>query len=532
MRKCGIRVLALVLALFIFTGCGNSVWLQDYFGEKYVPYADMEYHRPDMQALDAALDAAIAASRGDGLEALMTQIYAYYDLYDLFYTSYCLADVRYCTDLTDIYWEKEYTFCLDNSAAADAGLEELYYALAKSPCREELETEDYFGAGFFDSYEGENNWDAEFTALLDEESALIARYYELSEEALEYTFGTQEYFDACGREEVELLVELIRLRQEIAAYWGYPDYVSFANEFYHSRDYSAAQISAYLAQIQQELVPLYLRTEQSERWKAGSEYCTEKQTYDYVRDAANNMGGLVLGAFEMLDKAKLYDIAYGENKYSSSFEVYLTSYDEPFIFMNPELTTYDRLTFAHEFGHFCNDYASYGSYVSTDVAEVFSQSMEYLSLLYADAPEELTWLKMADSLCIYVEQSAFAEFEQRMYTLEGDDLSVEGLCDLYSEVVTAYGFDGTGFTDWEFVGIDHFYSSPMYIISYVISNDAALQLYQMELEQQGAGLACFEENLDTTAYGFLEFLQSAGLESPLAEGRIAAVRQTMEKILE
>jgi hypothetical protein len=72
----------------------------------------------------------------------------------------------------------------------------------------------------------------------------------------------------------------------------------------------------------------------------------------------------------------------------------------------------------------------------------------------------------------------------------------------------------------------------MYIISYVISNDAALQLYQMELEQPGAGLACFEENLDTTAYGFVEFLETAGLESPLAEGRIAAVRQTMEKILE
>jgi hypothetical protein len=532
MKKRVIRIFALVLALLLLTGCGNLADLLPSFGEEYVAYADMEYSRPDMQALETALDAAIDASFGDDTEALMDLIYGYYDLYDRFYTCYSLADLRYCADLTDIYWEKEYNFCLDSSATADAGLEELYYALAKSPCREELESEDYFGAGFFDSYEGDNYWDAEFVALLEAESDLIARYYELSEQALEYTFGTEDYYEICGEKEAELLVELIRVRQQMADYCDYPDFVSFANDFYHSRDYTPQQMTDYLAQIRQELVPLYLRAEQSERWKTGSEYCSEKQTYDYVRKAANNMGGLVLGAFEMLRKAELYDISYGENKYSSSFEVYLLSYDEPFIFMNPSLTTYDRLTFAHEFGHFCNDYASYGSYASTDVAEIFSQSMEYLSLVYADAPEELVWLKMADCLCIYVEQAAFADFEQRMYALEGEDLSVEGLCDLYSEVATAYGFGSTGFTDWEFVGIDHFYSSPMYIISYVISNDAALQLYQMELEQPGAGLACFEENLDTTAYGFMEFLETAGLESPLAEGRIAAVRQTMEKILE
>ena len=35
----------------------------------------------------------------------------------------------------------------------------------------------------------------------------------------------------------------------------------------------------------------------------------------------------------------------------------------------------------------------------------------------------------------------------------------------------------------DFVVIGHFYTDPMYIISYVVSNDAAFQLYQMELEE-------------------------------------------------
>ena len=49
----------------------------------------------------------------------------------------------------------------------DAGLQELYRALAQSPAREELE--EYFGEGFFDSYENEETlWDESFTALLEE----------------------------------------------------------------------------------------------------------------------------------------------------------------------------------------------------------------------------------------------------------------------------------------------------------------------------------------------------------------------------
>lgn len=48
----------------------------------------------------------------------------------------------------------------------------------------------------------------------------------------------------------------------------------------------------------------------------------------------------------LMKTAKLYDTGYGENKYNSSFEQYLTSYQEPFIFMNATLTAYDKLVLA------------------------------------------------------------------------------------------------------------------------------------------------------------------------------------------
>lgn len=525
MKKRVLRLLALILCVVLLCGCGLQSSLDS---SGFVPYESMEYTRPDLAQIRAALDAAICTGETEenGAEAVADAVYVFYDAYDWFFTNYYLADIRYCGDLTDIYWEKEYNYCADNSPAVEAMLEELYYALAKSPLRGELEAEEYFGEGFFDSYEGENQWDEAFTALMEEESALEARYYALSAQMPETQSEESARYDNTVTEDmVGLLVELIGLRQEIAAYWGYEDYVQFASDFYHYRDYTPAEMAAYLAAVQTELVELYRKIGEAD-FAGVSTYCTELESFRFVRNAAKNMGGTIWEAFRLMESGKLYDITYGENKYPISFEVYLPGYWEPFVFMNPSLTRYDCLTLAHEFGHFANDYACYGTYAGVDVTEFYSQGMEYLSLCYGENTGELTRAKLADSLCVYVEQSAFAAFEQQMYALTGDELSAEGLCRVYGEIARAYGFES--FDVREFVDIPHFYTNPLYVFSYVVSNDAAMQLYQMEQAQAGSGLALMEENLDAQVYYFGEFLDYAGLENPFAPGRIQKVRETFE----
>ena len=156
--------------------------------------------------------------------------------------------------------------------------------------------------------------------------------------------------------------------------------------------------------------------------------------------------------------------------------------------------------------------------------------MEYLSLCYGENTQELARMKMADSLSVYVEQAAYAAFEQQMYDLEGEALTAESLQALYRSVAESYGFGAVEYDPREFVSITHFYTNPMYVISYVVSNDAAMQLYQLEQENPGAGLQRLEENLDTNAQYFLEFLDSAGLESPFAPERLGQVRETFETI--
>jgi hypothetical protein len=534
-----LRLIALVLCCVMLSGCSalTEYWKAigatfGYRSSEIVPYSEMTYTRPDMTLLTNTLSDACNAAAGEELEPIINKIWAFYDAYDLFYTQYSLADIRYSGDLTDTYWETEYNFCAENSPRVDAMLEELYYALAKSPCLEELESEEYFGAGYFDSYQGENNWDEELTALMEEESALVSRYYALSAPSEEYESGSEEFYEAKFEEMAQVLVELNLLRREIAAYWGYDNYNQFATDFYHYRDYTVAEAQDYSDQIREELVDIYCQVNMSGIWEDGFHYSTETETYAYVREMAEKMGGTVSEAFQLMDQAGLYDIAYGENKYPSSFEIYLTSYYEPFIFMCPSLSTYDHLTFAHEFGHFCNDYASYGSYAGVDVLEFFSQGMEYLSLCYVDDTEQLTKMKMADSLCLYVEQSAFASFEMQMYEIPEEELTADALLALYEQVALEYGFESVGYDPREFVTINHYYTNPLYILSYVVSNDAAMQLYQLEQETPGAGLAIFEENLTTEEYYLHSFLESAGLESPFAEGRLKTVRETFETIFE
>jgi oligoendopeptidase F len=495
--------------------------------DRATQFQHMKYIRPDMDALEDSMRHAVdLADEEADPDDIMEAIYAFYDDYDDFCTQHALADIHYCMDLTDTYWEAEYNFCSQASNTADALLDELYYALADTPSREALEDDDYFGDDFFDDYDGESMWDEEFSALMEQESALISEYYTLSQRQLEASNADKYY--AVGEEMEQLYTELVLLRRQISDYVGYDSYLDFAYDYYYTRDYTPAQAESYLADIQQELVPLYRTTED---WYPGSDFCREAQTFDYVKSAAEAMGGMIAESFELLESAGLYDIAPGANKYGSSFETYLYSYECPFVFVNPEQTQWDKLSFAHEFGHFANDYMCKGSTASIDVAEIFSQGMEYLSLTVSEDAEALTKMKMLDSLCIYVEQSAYAAFEHRVYTMPIEEVTAENIRKVFVEVATSYGFDAWNFDSRDYVTITHFFTNPLYTISYVVSNDAAFQLYQMEQEKPGTGLKLYKNNLNCGDIPFLTFIEEAGLTSPFTPGRAASIRQTMEEIL-
>ena len=539
MKRIGWRLIALVLALtLLLSGCAAWETFSDGFNRFLIEmsmtsFSDMTYTRPDVQKLEAmAKECEEAAANAKDPEKLAEQVWEFYWHYNDFYTSYNLASIHYYRDVTDIYWEQEYNYCMESTSTLDGALDHLHYALADSSLREQLEAEDLFGEGYFDPYEGESIWDETFTQLMEEESRLVSEYNTLSGQMPASYWDIPAYYDTYAPQILEIFAQLVALRQEIGRYAGYEDYVQFAYDFYYYRDYTPQQAEEYCAGIRDALVPLYRKLNLSDFWSVTGNSCTGEAAYRYIQETARAMGGAAWEAFRLMDTLELADITYSENKYNISFEVFLSSYGVPYLFVNPTGWDRDKLTFVHEFGHFCNDYAAGGSMAGIDVAEVFSQGMEYLSLCYGPKEDAVAKLKMADSLCVYVEQAAYAAFEQQLYGLTGEDLSPEGILALYEKIGREYGFDTRGYDPREVVEIVHFFLYPQYVISYVVSNDAALQLYQKEQTQPGEGLRIWEQSLTTEQGYFLAFLEEAGLDSPFAPGRLETVRQTLSKFLE
>lgn len=533
-RKLAVFVALVLVAALLLGGCRNvNDVLDRYYAMLQMGVAtafeDMEYVRPDISAFRTALDETMQKVETEtDVDKLMESIYEMYWIYYDFATHYNLAQIHYFQDMTDIYWEKEYSWCMEKSSEVSAGMDRLLHALADCSLREELEADEFFGKDFFDLYEGDSLWDETFTALMDQETALIDEYYSLSAQSQEVGYYSEEYFTGVGAQIEEVFLELIRVRQEIAQYAGYDSYPEFAYEFYFYRDYTPAQAQSYMDRISRELAPLYAQLD-SDVWGPAYNSCTEAETVEYVRQCANAMGGVAADAFSMMEELKLYDLTYSENKYDASFEVYLVTFYSPFVFVNPQGTEQDQLTFVHEFGHFCNDYAVGGSGVGVDVAEVFSQGLEYLSLSYCSDTEDLTRMKLADSLCVFVEQSVYASFENQVYLLE--DPTVEDVRAVYQQVNADFGMDSLGRDYRDYTLIPHLFMSPMYVISYVVSNDGAMQIYQAELESKGAGVKLWEDSLYTTEMGYLAFAEEAGLDSPFADGRVEELRKIFEEKL-
>lgn len=516
MKKTSFRILSFLLTVLLLAGSAPArVSAADQV--EVISFSQMEYVRPDMEELQTLLDEVIATAAGEDAKAIMDSIVKFSDLSDWFGTYYVLAEIHYNADLTDDYWAQEYEYCSTIVGQLNQMFYDLYSALADSPARNELE-EMYFGEGYFLYYDDqeESPYQDELMELMEQESALTSQYY------------TQSADSSTRKDDLaQTLVDLVKVRNKIAISMGYDGYEAYAYDYLYERDYTPEELAPFLLEIQEKLVPLYVLHWEEAYPEHGGD---EEDTFAYVRSAASAMGGTIWDAFQLMEEGTLYDITPSSKKANTSFENYLTSYDEPYILVNPEGTIYDQLTFVHEFGHFCNDYSLGYSQYSIDISEVFSQAMEYLSLIYVPADETLVRVKLADSLCTYVEQSCKAEFERELYALPEEELTVSGVKALYARVCAQYGMDDLD--DDDFIYTPHYYTSPMYICSYIVSNDAAMQIYQMELEESGAGLRCFEENLDSWEYYFLSFLESAGLESPFASGRVDQLLELFTQILE
>ena len=529
-----------------------------------LPFDEMPYQRPSMDDLDAAIEAVgEALDRGASYEKVELLLNACDDAYNTFDTLYAISFIRSCQDTTDEFYAEEYAALDEASADVNQKMEKLYFRCGMSPMAQELE-EKYFWPGFAEEYADDSSafYDDEMVALLQTESNLLAEYRELVANPIvtlkdgsevEYATALEEYtgyaylnllyayYEQYNPKLARVYVDLIKNRQQQAEAAGYDSYEELAFDHSFRRDYTPELAEEYLQGIKTDLVPLYLDLEASGAlWSVDRGSIDAARLEQVLRFGLGDLGQEVQDTYEFMVKYRLCDLEYSPRKAEMSFQTYLGAYEVPFIFMDASGDLGDITTFSHEFGHYLDAYLNFNEDETIDLAECFSQSMELLMLTRLDGVlteqelDSLYRIKMIDILSMYVQQAAFAEFEHILYSTDPDQLTPDYVNQVFLRMCQEYGFCETGFEDlycmlWQ--DVTHFYEQPFYVITYPVSNDIAMQIFQLEEESSGAGLEKFLEMLPREYPDMLDTALNAGLDSPFDPGRLEKVADTMRRIL-
>lgn len=564
MKKRAIRLLSMLLALLMLTGCSSSI-LNDQLDSAYralqrnfisadrnlVPFDEMEYLRPDMSAISADFDAVNDALDGGDIDAVSDALDACYLDYYNFDTMYTIADIRSCQDVYDSYYADEVSWCGESFAAVQQKMDDMFYACAASDLAQELE-ENYFWEGFTDDYSdrSQSYYNDAAVELMQRESALVSEYRALAAESaasLGETSGVGSYmqtiqnYEKYNEDFARIYIELVRVRQELAAQFGM-DYEQMQYSFYFERDYTPEQAAQYVADIRSYMVPVYEEVMEASPYDdIYYDYLDEDELLSVLGSVTELMGGDVKAAFDFMTKYELCDVSLNSSKAAMSFQTYLSNYEAPFLFLDPYGDTEDILTLSHEFGHYVDAFVNYNASETIDMSECYSQAMEYLALGYydevlgEDEADNLRRMKLLDTLDLYVQQTSFAEFESTVYSMDPDQLSAEVLNDLSLQLARDYGYcdeSRAKYYAMSWSDISHFFEYPFYVITYPVSNDIAMQIYELSQDGGTAGLDKYNELLSREYTGFLDNIEEAGFTSPFESGRVQRVADDMRLLMQ
>lgn len=534
---CGCDPMSLLPSGYDITKLERAFSGEDINRDETITFDQIEYSRPDVDAMkrlggdiEKLLDEH--ASRKD----IVSSLDDFIDMYTNFSTMTVLAGIYNDLDVNNEYYAEEYSYCNSMWGEVLRIFDDVMLACSNSHMYAFLDA-NYFGGFLEENYGLEDGYipDDELVELQTKESELLNDYRRLLIDF--YASDSYDIYEEYNEPVAEIYIELVKLRRAIAEEMGYDSYIEYAYTCF-GREYEPDDLDGYTAAVKQKLVPLY--KDLSEAGTFDDMYyelreLSEDETLSVLSAAVQKMGDGVYEPLQFMKNSGLYDISSSDSKIDSSYVIYLDDYDVPYLFSKTFGLADDVLTVGHEFGHYVDHYINYGVDLSNDSAEMFSQGMEYLLLEYIDDEElaaELTEYKMLNSLYVYISQLSLNEFEERVYALSDEELTVENINSIFSEVAEEYGYADEYDADllpclW--IDISHLFNKPFYVISYCVSDSAAFELYNLELGESGRGLDAYLSLVDVSdEYGFLELLENEGLSSPLTADTIDRIAGTLK----
>ncbi|MBO4213983.1 MAG: hypothetical protein J5876_03290 [Lachnospiraceae bacterium] len=585
------KLLALLLSFamlisFVASGCGIGGTASDNPPARYrnpeilsflpkekiemVKLSEIQYVAPDTRDLEDKCQALLRKIETcTNAEELLADYYEIYPEFCTIQTMYKLAFLRNNIDTTDPFYKNASMAAGTAFAIAMNYQDELLYAFASSPVRNELEKL-YFGEGYFDQYDVKTTYSDQYYTLLQLESNYVCAFDDLTTGCMIPYNGEEKaynewlcsdsneirngasaaYIEQYHDKLANIYIELVKTRQKIAKEAGFDSYIDYQYEYFG--DFNSKQTAELLQYIKTYLAPLAKPICEKRPGLSDNLY---NDKYPYSKDtdpietlcsASKNMGDVIWDAARFLKTYELYEYSYSPNKRIVGYQSYLRDYEAPFIFFNP--ARYDAVaSFAHEFGHFVDGYYNYGDFtyapagVSSALSEFFSQSMQYLLIKYAetfpeDIHEETMDAALADLLITNIlDSAAFAAFEEQVYNMDPKELTPDKLDEVYLQYIKEFGRpnrfkDSIQAKSW--VLKHHLFEDSCICILYTVPAISALQICSMDDEKDGAGVAVYIDAVKNyIGKTYDRFYEESKLDSPFKESTVKDIAEYLKNRL-
>ena len=465
--------------------------------------------------LESCKTMALEGTDREGLEALSDSLD---EQYDNIQKQQTIAFVNYSRDQTD---EEATQLHLDATDKLTKAYDAMMLMLREVNASESPIKDVLFEDWTEEDLKMLSAYTSEIAQLEKENEELVVQYQALSEGELAEGI-------------IPLYQKLIANNNRIAQIYGYDNYYTYGYDVVYARDYTTDTVQQardyaikYLVPtvpaILQEFALGFQRLTQAEQqvviaFMEGSYQDTDKDYVNLYIDSLPEDLQAVMNHLWQYDRAIFADSTGAKE---GAFTVNIG--DDAICFFGPG---YDStLTLVHEMGHYASTLNLDLDECPMDLAELHSQGNEWLFMNeLQDALDPKVYAvirdyKMYMDMCTILVSFMVDDFEERIYTADVSGYTKEDFDAVADEVCKAYGgadFVNNYLTDfqsyWRLVVME----SPVYYVSYAMSDVAALNLYTIASQDREKAYEIYGHLLKDVDLdlGFQENLKKVGLSGP------------------
>lgn len=330
------------------------------------------------------------------------------------------------------------------------------------------------------------------------------------------------YLDLAGQlneKAGKIYLELISLRNQSAKMRGFDSFVEFADKEWYSRDFGTDEAKQFYKTVKSFF------NERGQYMDIPD--LQEKETsVTYLFDTIDKvMGGKSAVLDDSLSYLKTNGLCSIGNESTRVNGAYTSSLPNvpgnAFIFQYTTDTTYDVTALIHELGHFANSHTTktlecYN--VQFEVAEIHSTGLQMLAAdrydLAMDKEEAKNILayQLCESLLSIQSGALYDEWQRQIYT--HPDMTLKQINDLYYSLAMEYGVAETYGMEYDWMFVNHNFTSPMYYISYAVSALSALELWDMSHKDYAGAVKTWESVLNVcTPFSYFDTMKTSGLST-------------------